>query len=108
MPSDPNPDLAARRVALALMQAGLDRRGGFDEAMTRPPFTDLTPRERAWARGLAATAFRRLGSIDAALAARLQRPPPPPVTMATLEESLPWDIAVGGWWEDGLGWVVDG
>ena len=80
MPAIPNPELAARRVALALLQGGLDHRGGFDEAMTRPPFTDLSPRERAWARGLAATAFRRLGSIDAALASRLQKPPPPEVT----------------------------
>jgi 16S rRNA (cytosine967-C5)-methyltransferase len=80
MPSIPNPELAARRVALSLLHAGLDHRGGFDEAMTRPPFTDLTPRERAWARGLAATAFRRLGSIDAALAGRMQRPPPAEVT----------------------------
>ena len=80
MPDIPNPELAARRVALALLQGGLDHRGGFDEAMTRPPFTDLTPRERAWVRGLAATAFRRLGSIDAALASRLQKPPPPEAT----------------------------
>jgi len=72
--------LAARLAALTLVEAGLDHRGGFDEAMARPPFTDLTPRDRAWARGLAATAFRRLGSIDAALAARLERPPPEPVT----------------------------
>src|SRR5262245_57312757 len=68
-------ELAARRAALALIDAGLDHRGGFDEAMTRPPFTDLEPRDRAWARGLAATAFRRLGTIDRALSARLERPP---------------------------------
>jgi 16S rRNA (cytosine967-C5)-methyltransferase len=68
-------ELDARRAALALIDAGLDHRGGFDEAMTRPPFTDLDPRDRAWARGLAATAFRRLGTIDRALAARLERPP---------------------------------
>ncbi|HTK36195.1 MAG TPA: transcription antitermination factor NusB [Caulobacteraceae bacterium] len=77
MPDIPNPELVARRVALALLQGGLDHRGGFDEAMTRPPFTDLPPRERAWVRGLAATAFRRLGSIDAVLATRLKKPPPP-------------------------------
>jgi 16S rRNA (cytosine967-C5)-methyltransferase len=75
----PKPELAGRRAALALIDAGLERRGGLDEALTRPPFTDLPPRERAWARGLAATAFRRLGSIDRALAARLERPPPDPV-----------------------------
>ncbi|OYX34164.1 MAG: rRNA methyltransferase [Caulobacterales bacterium 32-69-10] len=68
-------ELAPRRAALALIDAGLDHRGGFDEAMTRPPFTNLEPRERAWARGLAATAFRRMGTIDRALAARMDRPP---------------------------------
>ena len=75
MEPSPNPELAARKAALALIDAGLDHRGGFDEAMTRPPFTDLEPRERAWARGLAATAFRRLGTIDRVLAARMERPP---------------------------------
>jgi 16S rRNA (cytosine967-C5)-methyltransferase len=80
MVDNPNPELAARRVAIALLQGGLAQRGGFDEAMTRPPFTDLPPRERAWVRGLAATAFRRLGSIDAALAGKLAKPPPPEVT----------------------------
>jgi 16S rRNA (cytosine967-C5)-methyltransferase len=75
-----NPELASRHAALALMEGGLDHRGGFDEAMTRPPFTDVPPRDRAWARGLAATAFRRLGTIDRLLAARLERSPPEAVT----------------------------
>jgi 16S rRNA (cytosine967-C5)-methyltransferase len=68
--------LAAREAALVIMQQGLDHRGGFDEALTRPPFTTLSPRDRAWARALAATALRRLGPIDAALAAKLKKPPP--------------------------------
>jgi 16S rRNA (cytosine967-C5)-methyltransferase len=70
------PGLPAREAALVLLLTGLDHRGGFDEAMTRPPFTTIAPRDRAWARGLAATAFRRLGPIDATLQGRLQRPPP--------------------------------
>ena len=80
MVESPKPELAARRAALALIEAALDHRGGFDEAMGRPPFADLSLRDRAWARGLASAALRRLGSIDTALAARLQRPPPPEVT----------------------------
>ena len=76
MPPTPKPELAARLAALALVEAGLERRGGFDDALNRPPFAELSPRDRAWSRALAATALRRLGSIDAALAARLQRPPP--------------------------------
>lgn len=71
--------IAARAAALELFGAGLAQRGGFDSALTRSPFVDLPPRERAFARALAATAFRRLGAIDRALDQRLQRAPPEPV-----------------------------
>ena len=74
--ADPGPGLAPRLAALALIEAGLSRRGGFDEAMSASSFKELEPSQRAWARGLAATVFRRLGTIDAALAARMQKPPP--------------------------------
>jgi 16S rRNA (cytosine967-C5)-methyltransferase len=77
---DPGQGLAARIQALALIEAGLSRRGGFDEAMASQGFKALEPTQRAWARGLAATVFRRLGAIDAALSARMQKPPPPEVT----------------------------
>ena len=71
--------LASRRGALALLQGGLARRGGFDDALGRAPFTDLSVRERAFARALAATTLRRLGQIDRRLEQRLARPPPPVV-----------------------------
>ena len=87
-PRTPKPDgasaeegegMAARSAALSLVEAALVRRGGFDEALGRPPFSTLPPRERAFARALATTTLRRLGPIDAALDKRLQKPPPEPV-----------------------------
>lgn len=71
--------LEPRRAALSLIKAGLERRGGLDEAMSRSPFTALDARGRAYARGLAATTLRRLGSIDRRLDAKLAKPPPEPV-----------------------------
>jgi 16S rRNA (cytosine967-C5)-methyltransferase len=58
------------------VQAALASRSGLDEALGRPPFSRLDPRDRAHARALAMTTLRRLGDIDHALAGRLQRPPP--------------------------------
>ena len=71
--------LAARVAALDLVQAAVARRGGLDEALNRPGFTRLPARERAFARALAGVVLRRLGPLDAALDARLQKPPPEPV-----------------------------
>lgn len=74
--ADAVPGQPARLAALALIHAGLNQRAGLEEAMWRPPFTTLTPRERAFAMGLAQTTLRRLGSIDRLLDARLQKAPP--------------------------------
>ena len=76
---DPAPDsvgLASRTAALSLLKAGLERRGGFDEALSEPPFATLPVRERAFARALAATALRRLGAVDKILDAKFERSPP--------------------------------
>ena len=79
-PSEPAAEgMAARVAALDLVQASVARRGGFEEALARPSFTTLPPRERAFARALAGTTLRRLGALDAALDARLKSPPPEPV-----------------------------
>ena len=66
----------SRSAALDLLQAGLERRGGFDEALARAPFSRLPVRDRAFARALASTTLRRLGLIDRLLAPKLQRAPP--------------------------------
>ncbi len=68
--------IAARVAALDLVQAAVERRGGLDDALARTPFIALALRDRAFARALAGTVLRRLGQIDAALDARLQKPPP--------------------------------
>ena len=68
--------LAQRRAALDVLIAALDHRGGLDEALARPAFHRLEPRERAFARALAMATLRRLGQIDAALDGKLHKPPP--------------------------------
>lgn len=68
--------LPARRAALDILTAALGRRAGLDEAMARPAFGQLAPRDRAFAMALSMAALRRLGPIDRALQARLSKEPP--------------------------------
>jgi 16S rRNA (cytosine967-C5)-methyltransferase len=68
--------LPARAAALDLLTAALARRAGLDEGLTHPGLHALSPRDRAFARALVMATLRRLGPIDAALQARLQKPPP--------------------------------
>jgi 16S rRNA (cytosine967-C5)-methyltransferase len=68
--------LPARAAALDMLHAALARRAGLDDALARPPFSTLPPRERAHARALVMATLRGLGPIDKALAARLSKPPP--------------------------------
>jgi 16S rRNA (cytosine967-C5)-methyltransferase len=68
--------LPARAAALDLLHAALSRRAGLDDALMRPPFSTLPPRERGHARALVMAALRRLGPIDRMLDKRLQKPPP--------------------------------
>lgn len=72
------PDLAARAVALDLLEAVLGRRRALDETLDgHRGLGALEPRDRAFARLLAATVLRRLGQIDALIAACLEKPLPP-------------------------------
>ncbi len=65
----------ARAVALDLLHAVLGRRIALDEALAaNPGLAALDPRDRAFARLLAATTLRRLGQIDALIDARMERP----------------------------------
>ncbi|MBI1197277.1 MAG: methyltransferase domain-containing protein [Phenylobacterium sp.] len=68
--------LPARAAALEVLTAALARRGGLDEGLSHPSMARLEPRDRAFARALAMATLRRLGPIDAALQARLKKPPP--------------------------------
>jgi 16S rRNA (cytosine967-C5)-methyltransferase len=67
--------LPARRAALAMVEAALDRRGGFDEAHGLSLFAKLEGGDRAFARMLASATLRGLGKIDALLDQKLQSPP---------------------------------
>lgn len=72
------PDLAARAVALDLLDAVLARHRALDETLEgHRGLGALEPRDRAFARLLAATVLRRLGQIDALIAACLEKPLPP-------------------------------
>ena len=80
-PRPPRPEsagLAARRAALALVDAALARRGGMEDA-PEEGLSGLEPRDRAFARALALATLRHLGPIDHALAQRMKKAPPPQV-----------------------------
>lgn len=66
----------ARQMALALLQGVLDRRQPLDDALGQIDgfYAQLPTRDRAFARALAATVLRRLGQIDAVIAACLAKP----------------------------------
>jgi 16S rRNA (cytosine967-C5)-methyltransferase len=70
------PGLPARAAALEALAAALSRRAGLDDGLSHPAMARLEPRDRAFARALVMAALRHLGPIDAALQARLKRPPP--------------------------------
>lgn len=66
---------SARLAALALLHGVLDRRLPLDEAFEDAQVAaGLASRDRGFARALAATVLRRLGQIDAVVAACLQKP----------------------------------
>jgi 16S rRNA (cytosine967-C5)-methyltransferase len=68
--------LPARAAALDLLTAALAKRAGLEEGLAHPALKALEPRDRAFARALAMATLRHLGPIDAALQARLKKPPP--------------------------------
>jgi 16S rRNA (cytosine967-C5)-methyltransferase len=68
--------LPARAAALDLLTAALSGRAGLDEGLTHPALGALAARDRAFARALVMATLRHLGPIDAALQARLKKPPP--------------------------------
>ena len=74
--TEPVSGVAARAAALDLLTAALERRAGLDEALASPALRALEPRDRAFARALVMATLRRLGPIDQALQARLNRAPP--------------------------------
>jgi len=75
-PSSDAAGLPARAAALDLLTAALSRRAGLEEGLSHPALAALSPRDRAFARALVMATLRRLGPIDQALQARVQKPPP--------------------------------
>jgi 16S rRNA (cytosine967-C5)-methyltransferase len=73
----PHDELAARRAAITLLEAAVERRAGIDEADAGAAMRGLDARDRAFARALTLTTLRHLGVIDRLLAPRLSREPPP-------------------------------
>ena len=72
-----DPALAARRVALDVLAACLDKGQPLDDALARHSgLAALEPRDRAFVRLLLATTLRRLGEIDGVLAALVERDNP--------------------------------
>lgn len=67
---------AARNAALEILKAALSGRAGLEGGLAHPAVRALEPRDRAFARALAMATLRHLGPIDAALQARLKKPPP--------------------------------
>lgn len=79
----PQPAMAgldARRLAVELIEAVLNRHHALDDAMDyadrRPEMARLEPRDRGFARLIAATVLRRLGSLEVVLARFMERPLP--------------------------------
>lgn len=68
--------LASRRAAVALIEAVLVRGATLDEALHEPGLAALEPRDRAFARLLAATVLRRLGTLEAVLGSFVEKPLP--------------------------------
>jgi len=68
--------LPARAAALDLLTAALGARAGMDEGLNHPALAALDGRDRAFARALVMATLRHLGPIDAALQARVRKPPP--------------------------------
>jgi 16S rRNA (cytosine967-C5)-methyltransferase len=76
VPADP-----ARKAALDVLTTALGRKAGLEAALEGPALAGLTPQDRGFARAVAMATLRRLGPIDKALAACLQREPPEAVRM---------------------------
>ena len=81
LPSADTPGHAARRLAVFAYAAVTDRHQVFDEAFSetaaREPFNTLEPRDRSFARLIAATSIRRQGELDAVIRRFIEKPLPP-------------------------------
>ena len=103
-PADRTPGLGARRAAVAVLTAVLKERQSLDDALTAEQevngtLSRLAPRDRGFARMIAATTLRRHGQITDILGQFLDKPLPeksgnaPFVLMAAAAELLFLEVA---------------
>jgi 16S rRNA (cytosine967-C5)-methyltransferase len=71
--------MAARIAAMDLIDAAREKRSGFDEALTKPAYLNMSEIDRGFARALTMLVLRRLGQLDAVIAAKTRKAPPEPV-----------------------------
>jgi 16S rRNA (cytosine967-C5)-methyltransferase len=71
--------MAARIAAMDLIDAAREKRSGFDEALTKAAYLSMSEIDRSFARALTMLVLRRLGQLDAVIAAKTKKTPPEPV-----------------------------
>lgn len=71
--------MAARIAAMDLIDAAREKRSGFDEALTKAAYLGMSEIDRSFARALTMLVLRRLGQLDAVIAAKTKKAPPEPV-----------------------------
>ena len=89
----PRPGFAARRLAVGLVAAVIERGQSFEQHWANlaksVDFVELEPRDRAFVRLLAATTLRRQGELEHVLKAFLEKPLPD-------DKGLLWPILLTG------------
>ena len=71
--------MTARLAAMDLIDAAREKRSGFDEAVSRAAYAGMSDIDRSFARALTMLVLRRLGQLDAVIAAKTKKAPPEPV-----------------------------
>lgn len=92
-PRPPRPGFVARRLAVGLIAAVVERGHTFEQHWANmaksADFVELEPRDRAFVRLLAATTLRRQGELEHVLKAFLEKPLPD-------DKGLLWPILLAG------------
>jgi 16S rRNA (cytosine967-C5)-methyltransferase len=84
-PTEDRKNLPPRRAALAAVTAVFTKAAALDGALSNDPtWRALEPRDRAFARAIASAAVRRVGALNAALDALIDRPLPDKAVRARL------------------------
>jgi len=71
--------MAARIAAMDLIDAAREKRSGFDEALTKAAYLNMSEVDRSFARALTMLVLRRLGQLDTVIAAKTTKAPPEPI-----------------------------